>query len=202
MISRNRFDNHCPRRYRRALSLVEAVVAMTIVGVTLVAALNTLGASRLAWRTTADRTRARLLAQQLMTEIMQQDYADPEGGTGLGRDAGEPASPRSSFDDADDYNGWSASPPEDADGNPIPETDGWEHSVTVAYADPLNLRSGTLLDTGVKRITVEVGRSGAVIASLTAVRTGASDIIGVLHGGRGDHGGLWGFDPPGFPGGD
>ena len=169
----------CRAGRRRSLSLVEAVLSITIVGITLVAALNTVGASGLAQRATGDRSRARLLAQQLMSEIMRQAYQDPEGGTGLGNDAGELASPRSNFDDVDDYHRWSASPPEDVDGSPIPEATGWERSVTVSYANPLDLKATVLLDLGVKRITVQVTRNKAVVASLTAVRTGGADLVTV-----------------------
>jgi type II secretory pathway pseudopilin PulG len=169
----------CRAGRRRALTLVEAVVSIAIVGITLVAALNTVGASGLARRATGDRSRARLLAQQLMSEIMRQAYQDPEGGTGMRLDAGELASPRSNFDDVDDYHRWSASPPEDVDGNPIPEATGWGRSVTVSYANPLDLKATVLLDLGVKKITVQVTRNKVVVASLTAVRTGGADLVTV-----------------------
>ena len=58
-------SDHHPAR--RAFSLAEAVVSIFIVGVVLVAALNTVGASGWSLHKLGDRARGSLLAQQLMT---------------------------------------------------------------------------------------------------------------------------------------
>ena len=59
-------------------TLVEAAISIVLVSVMLVAALNTVGAAKLGQQKTAARGRAHLLAQELMSEIMRQDYADPQ----------------------------------------------------------------------------------------------------------------------------
>ena len=171
-----RADRQPTRGRRRGLSLVEAVVAMVIVGLTLVAALNTTGASRLAQRQMGDRARGKLLAQGLMPDILRQDYADPDGHAVFGSEADESSASRADFDDVDDYNGWSASPPQYKDGTKLPELTGWKRSVAVTYVSPDNLDTTVGLDLGVKRITVEVTYNGAAVASLTAVRT---DVAGI-----------------------
>lgn len=149
-------------------------MSMLIVSVMLVAALNTVGASRATARDTAERGRAALLAQDLMDEILEQQYEDPEFAPGsFGRNATEASTgDRSLFDDVDDYHGWSESPPEARDGTALAGFDGWERSVTVAWADPSNLNLSSGSDTRIKRITVTVKFNGRVLAEKVGLRTG------------------------------
>jgi Tfp pilus assembly protein PilV len=65
---------------RRGLSLVEAVLSVILVSVLLVASVNTVGASRAAQSATSNRSWGNVLAQGLMSEILQQSYADPASG--------------------------------------------------------------------------------------------------------------------------
>jgi MSHA pilin protein MshD len=163
------------RHARRGLTLAEAVVSMLIVSVMLVAALNTVGASRMTQKKTAERSRGFLLAENLMSEVLQQAYEDPDlapGSIGLeGAEVGDGS--RELWDDVDDYDGWSASPPQQKDGSEFGELKEWTRSVEVRWVDPtasLNV-SGT--DTGVKRVVVTVTDGDAVVFSLVAVRTDA-----------------------------
>jgi len=156
---------------------VEAVISAVIVGVMLVAALNTVGASRIGQQKMGDRTKGALLAQQLMTEILQQQYEDADygpGSFGLGGDEVGDGS-RALWEDVDDYDGWSASPPQQKDGTVIQGFDGWERSVGVVWANPNNLQATVGYDTRVKRITVTVTRDDVPIATQVAVRTSAWD---------------------------
>ena len=58
------------------------------------------------------------LARDLMDEIIGKGFNDPDGGSIWGPEAlqGENANDRATFDDADDYDGWSKNPPEDVSG--------------------------------------------------------------------------------------
>lgn len=162
-------------RTRRALTLVESVVAMAIVGVMLVAALNTVGASQVAQKKLGDRARATLLAQDLMSEILQQAYEDPDGAAGsfgLGSDE-VGAGNRALWEDVDDYNGWSAAPPQCKDGTVIPGFDGWRRIVEVKWVRTADHTIVDNTDTGVKRITVTVLYQDAPLAKLVALRTNA-----------------------------
>lgn len=155
----------------RAFSLAETAVSTIVVGVMLVAALNTVGASRVSQRKTGDRTRGMLLAQQMMTEILQQHYEEPGGG-GFGLNGGEAGDgSRSLWDDVDDYDGWSASPPERKNGTVMANFGGWERNVSVDRVKPDDLQSPTGTERGVKRITVIVKRNNVPVASLVAIRT-------------------------------
>ena len=66
------------RPRRAGFTLVEAAISTVLVSGLLVAALNTVGATKLGQQNTAERGHGYLLAQELMSEIMRQDYADPE----------------------------------------------------------------------------------------------------------------------------
>jgi hypothetical protein len=150
-------------------------VSIAIVGLMLVAALNTLGASKIGTQKTGDRARAALLAQELMSEILQQYYEDPNvpaGSFGL-RAAKVGDGSRALWEDVDDYDGWTASPPERKDGTVISGFVGWRRSVSVAWINPANLSQVNVSDTRVKRIIVTVTLDDAVTARLVAIRTAA-----------------------------
>lgn len=110
-----------------------------------------------------------LLAQQLMSEIVQSSYADPvSGSTTFGPESGEK---RSSYNDVDDYNGWSESPPANRAGAVIPGFTGWTRSVQVSYVDPTTPTTVVSTDKGMKRIVVSVKSPSGKVQTLTALRS-------------------------------
>lgn len=155
----------------RAFTIVEAVIATVVVSVMLVAALSTVGASRLIQQQVSLGHRGRLLAEQLLAEVVRQGYEDPNDPVVFGREAGESGSDRSDFDDVDDYHNWSQSPPADKDGVVIPQSDGWQRTVTVEWVDPLDPTQVQGSETLAKRITVTASHKNIVHATLVAVRT-------------------------------
>ena len=162
-----------PRRSRRGFSLAEVVVATLIVGIMLVAAMKTVGASVRGRIAMANRERGFLLAQQLMSEILQADYAEPDESAVFGPEASETGGTRAAFDDVDDYHNWTASPPQEKDGTPIPDRADWQRTVTLEWVNANLLTEVIGGDQGVKRITVTVSRNGQVMASLVTVRSTA-----------------------------
>jgi type II secretory pathway pseudopilin PulG len=163
---------------RRSLTLAEMIVSMVIVGVMLVAALNTVGASKMGQLKTGDRAKGTLLAQQLMSEILRQSYEEQGETPAFGRETAELSTNRVEYDDVDDYDGWSASPPQRKDGTVIPGLEGWTRSVRVAWVAPADLSQEVAFDTRVKRITVAVAQDVVVVASMVALRTAAADVTG------------------------
>lgn len=173
----NRLTKRIAWHRRRAFSLLEASISVVLVSVMLFAALDTVGASKSSQRLLEQRGRAYLLAQELMSEILRQAYADPEDvglidlrlgslvTVAIGVEAGEPRTCRmtpdawgpyrAGFDDVDDYHGWAASPPQTKDKDDpsaedcptIPELAGWMRSVTVE-ARPLGDIAGLPLELG------------------------------------------------------
>ena len=162
---------------RRGLSMVEATISVVIVGGMLVAALGTVGAVARVQQRVTNSGRGFPLAQQLMSEIMQLSYEEPEDTPAFGRELAEGAASRADFDDIDDYYDWSASPPQEKDGTALPDLDGWNRSVTVERVDPLDLSGVSASETGVKRVTVTVEHNDVPVAQLVAVRTGAAQTL-------------------------
>lgn len=164
-----------PSSAARALSMVEAVISIVIVGVMLVAALNAVGGSMMTQKKMSDHTLGEFLAQDLMSEILSQAYEDPDLPPGsFGTGAAEAATGnRSLYDDVDDYHNWSSSPPQKKDGSVIPGMTNWRRKVRVAWVSSDNYDSSSLSDTGFKRIVVTVRYDGGKAASLTAIRTAA-----------------------------
>jgi len=155
---------------RRGFTLIEAVMSMLVVGLMLVASLNTVGASKIAQSRNAEQTVGPMLAEDLMAEILNQYYEEPIDAVQFGREAGETGGDRSTWDDVDDYDGWSKSPPKNKDGSDIPDLADWGRKVTVVFVDS-GLVNTTTSDIGHKRIKVTVTHKGRVVAELWGLRT-------------------------------
>lgn len=170
----------------RGLTLAELAISMLLVGVMLVAALDTVGASTRTRRSVQDGRQGYALARALMAEIMSQTYADPEqidtlrgeilvGGRAatvtLGPETGEATGNRSKFDDVDDYNGWNASPPQQKDGTVLSHLTRWRRQVSVVCTERDDFSEVEDDDEGAKLVTVRVLRDGDTVATLTALRT-------------------------------
>ena len=168
----NLFKHYCARR--RGHSLVELAVSTMLVGVLMTAALQATGQSLLSQRLTADRAIAESLAQSLLTEIMEQSYADPATPAApLGLDSGETPSVRATYDDVDDFHAHSESPPRQKDGVSIPGLAGWTRTVDVTWVNPTTLATTAGPETGAKRISISVVSPGGAIHSVVGFRTSA-----------------------------
>jgi type II secretory pathway pseudopilin PulG len=164
-----------PAGRRGGFSLLEAVVAVGIVGGLLVVALNTVGSARYGQYRISQRGRGLLLAQELMTEILNQAYVEPvdkpSSALGPENSEGSTSRHRTTYDDVDDYNGWVSSPPRLKDGTVMSELIGWERRVHVRWVLPDQFETVSGVETGVKRIEVEVRHNGLLTARLWAVRS-------------------------------
>ena len=153
--------------------MVEVVVSMLIVSVMFVAALSTVSGSRFSQFKTSQTSRGQALAESLMVEILRQSYADLQygpGSFGLGGDEIGDGS-RNLWEDVDDYDGWSASPPQEKDGTQIAGLAGWRRSVDVAWVDPLDPSQVEGSETNAKRVIVTVTFQDMPVATLVAIRT-------------------------------
>jgi hypothetical protein len=149
-------------------------MSIVLVAVMFAAVMQTVGAGRMVHYKTSGQRRGSLLARQLLAEVLQQAYEDPDTPTvTLGIDTGESASDRGDFDDVDDYDGWIASPPQDRDGTTEPDQDSWSREVHVVWVDPLDLGQISGIETKAKRVIVTVKHNGLVMSELTVVRTNA-----------------------------
>ena len=139
---------------RRGFTLVEAAISIAIVGGLVVASLYALGGAA---RGRSVQTAAAVgdgLAACLLSEILQCKYVDSTSPT-FGPETGETNGTRSAFEDVDDYNGWTETPPQNKDGTTLTGYTGWTRSVVVAWVAPATL-AVSATDTGLKKITVTV----------------------------------------------
>lgn len=158
-------------RSRSAFSLLEVSISAVITAVLLVAAMRTLGASLRSGLETSDRSRADLLAQDMMVEILSMAYVEPTEIVAFGPEASETGGTRALFDDVDDFHNWDESPPTYPDGTVIPNFTAWRRTVVVQDVMVSDLTQLASPAEGVKRITVDVKRNGVTIATLTAARS-------------------------------
>ncbi len=145
---------------------------MVILGGLLVASVNVVATvSKLRLRVN-EQQMGRLLAEDLMAEILATSYSDPTGANTIGLDSGESASDRSTFDDVDDYDRWTAGARK-RDGSWLVPDPSWSLRVRVQWVDPAAPDTVSASETGVKRVTIESLRNGRLTASLSALRTSA-----------------------------
>jgi prepilin-type N-terminal cleavage/methylation domain-containing protein len=151
---------------RRALTLIECVVALVIMSVMLVASLNTVGASRLGQLKNGYSLRGQGLAHSLLSDILNLAYEDPQGGSAVfGPETGETFP----FDDVDDYVNWSGQV-KDPNGASLPGIENWTWSVAVDRVDPLDITRVRTTETGLKRITVTVRSANQPVATAVALK--------------------------------
>lgn len=166
---------NCIRRSQkhrsRGMAMVEIVFSIMLVGGLVVVALNTVVSSVMGRQITSDHNRGHLLAQELMSEILQRDYRENFEINTFGRELGETDGTRLHFDDVDDYDDWVASPPQTKDGTEYTDLTGWQRSVIVNFVSPTDFTMTSLENTGVKRIDVNVEHHGEITATLQSIRT-------------------------------
>lgn len=156
------------RRNRRGFSLIEVAISSLLVGSILVAAMSTTGAVLRFRSSTSDVARAALLAADLLAEIHDQPYADPNQTPVLGRETGETT--RLQLDDADDYSGWTESPPATRDGVAIAGFTGWQRTVAVVFVQRFAPTQTTSADQGLKRITITISKNSVALRTIDSLK--------------------------------
>ncbi len=151
-------------------TLVEAAISTVVVAVMFAAVLNAVGGSRMTQYKASLVNQGRMLAESLTSEILQQNYQDPGATYVFGREAGESDTIRTAWDDVDDYQGWTESPPVAKDGAALSNSANWRRTVTVEWVDPVNPQQVMGSETGAKRITVVAAFLNAPQATVVAVK--------------------------------
>ena len=160
-------------KHRRGFSLIEALISLLIVGTLLAASGAAISTAARSSTSQQEMLRGESLARQLLAEIVQKKYQQPSAITlTLGPETGET---RATFNDVDDYAGYSETPPADSSGAAIAGYTGWTRSVEVKWADPSTLAAAALqAETNVKRIIVTVTAPSGRSWSVSAIRTSYS----------------------------
>ena len=144
-------------RRRSGLSLIEVIVSTLLVGLVIVASLKTAGAVFQTWQVTKNEYDGTALAMELMTEILQAHYEEPTDTPAYGVEGAEVTNSRAAWDDTDDYDDWTASPPQAKDGTALSGYTGWTRSVIVQKVNagaPGTVRNDSAVDKGLRKITV------------------------------------------------
>jgi hypothetical protein len=155
------------------LTLVEATIAMVLVSILLVAAMRATAGSGLVQYKTAEQSTGRLLADGLLADIIALSYEDPDSTPSFGPEGGESSMSKGAWDDVDDFDGWTESPPQSRDGTVVTEFSGWQREVSVQRVSPTTPTVLAVSETGAKRITVTVKHNRLVVATRSAIRTKA-----------------------------
>lgn len=169
-MSRHPLDSPAPRRpRRRGFTLVEASLAIVLVAILAAGALEAAAASVRAQQSLRDRQFAARLAESLLAEVSAKRYTQPADLTGLLATVTD-LFDRSNLLSLDSFLNFTESPPRSADGTQITTASGWTRSVTVTYVLPTDPTQTSLVDLGLRRITVTVSRNGTTLATRTTLR--------------------------------
>ncbi|MFT5422467.1 MAG: Tfp pilus assembly protein PilV [Phycisphaerales bacterium] len=168
--------SRCAPAHPHGITLVEVVLSSIVLSFVATGAVRLLVA-------VVDRREAAVrdstgaqLAEQLLAEAMARQFETPTAGRGaeFGRSVGEAAGLGwGGFDDGDDFDGWSATPPVLANGTAIAGLDGWTRRASVVYVNPSDLGLAVVGPTDMKRITVVVEFLGRPIATRVGCRSWA-----------------------------
>jgi len=140
-------------------SYVEVLLASVIMSVLLVSGLKLF--TNLGWsqQATASREEAGFLVINMFEEIKRQAYKDPTATDDtLGREVGESATSRENYNDIDDYQNWSATPPEDQAGQPYDQYSHLTRSVSIRYVRATDF-SQPAANEGFKEVTITISRN-------------------------------------------
>lgn len=157
-------------RTARAVTLIECAGASIILGLLITAGLRAAAGAGASQAISTRALTGSLLAEGLAQEVLSLAYVDPSGGTTLGPDSGEIAADKATFDDVDDFDNWSESPPKAPGGAVIAGMAHWTRSVRVyrALASVPDSNSGS--ESGLKRIEVTISYSGKLVYRISALR--------------------------------
>tara|TARA_R110000744_G_scaffold292121_1_gene402698 strand:- start:1517 stop:2050 length:534 start_codon:yes stop_codon:yes gene_type:complete len=174
--------HHC--QSRRALTLAETVISTLLIGFVIVSTLQLVAPLVRSTAIHADRLLAANLANELSEEIATKLFIDPAADSedAIGFDAGDATFMRMMYDDIDDFDGWSSSPPKNSYGGAYSTMKEWTRSVKVSHVTLANPTNESVSNTGLKRVTVIVSKNGTVLSSVTTLHSQAADTLSFVVG--------------------
>lgn len=164
---------------RHGITIAETVISMLLISFVLVSTIQLVAPIARSGSVTANRIVATNLANELSEEIATKYWTspilnDPES---MGAAAGET---RATYDDIDDYHGWSSSPPSLSSGASNFALTGWTRSVKVVHVLVDDPTTESASSTGLKRVTVTVSKDGTVLATQSTLHSQAADQLGFV----------------------
>lgn len=159
------------RHSRRGFTLVEAMAATLVTSILLVSAMRLTGGVALGRRLLDDRALASEMADGLIAEILAKPYGEPTAPTTtFGRETGEVAGQKNTFDDVDDFDAYTETT---LYTGRAAAKDGLVVTVTVRRASLVAPMTDSTVDSGLKRVQVTVKRQGRTVAERTVLKADA-----------------------------
>jgi len=154
-------------RSRQGFTLIEAALVTTIISFGVLAMLQLLAVGTVSNNDGAEMSTAINLAKSVRELMIGMPIADPTTPTHWGAEAGENLA---GYDDIDDFDGKTYSPPIDARRTTITALNDWSQTITVKTVDP-NLLTSTVPNgtTAAVRVTVNVSHNGKQVTSYSWV---------------------------------
>jgi type II secretory pathway pseudopilin PulG len=167
---------------RRAITLAETVVATLIIGFVLVSTLQIVAPISRSGSHHANRLVASNLANELAEEIGTKLFTEPDEDVPdtLGTDTGERPAVRADFDDIDDYQSWSSSPPINSLNESYTNLSGWTRSVKIAHVLVADPTTESPTNTGLKKITITVSKGSTQLAQVNLLQSQSADQLGFI----------------------
>lgn len=159
---------------RTGFSLAEVVVSSLLLAVMSLGAVTAIGHVFETWAVQRDTMDGSGLARELMNEILQAEYIDSGTSPVFGLEADEGVVPnlRSEFDDVDDFHGWTSNPPRERDdATPMASLTGWQRDVAVEWVQLNSPTTVSVMDSGLKRITVTVTAPDSTVTQMVGFRS-------------------------------
>jgi Tfp pilus assembly protein PilV len=155
------------RTRRAGFTLIEAALVTTIISFGVLAMLQLLAVGTVSNNNGAEMSTAINLAKSVREMMVGMPIADPQTPTHWGAEAGENLA---SYDDIDDFDGKTYSPPIDARRTSIAALSDWSQTIKVQTVDP-NLLTTTVPNgtTASVRVTVDVSHNAKKVTSYSWV---------------------------------
>jgi len=163
---------------RRGLTMAETIVSTLLVGMVLVGTIQLVGPVVRSGTVMSDKLVATNLARELSEEISIKYFTTPDNDDL--EFIGDESEDRDKYDDIDDYNGLSNSPPQLSDETVMTHLAGWRRTVEVEHVDLNNPNNATGSYTGLKRVTVTVLKDGTTLAADVTLHAHAADQLGFV----------------------
>jgi type II secretory pathway pseudopilin PulG len=129
------------RSARGGFSLIEAVVAIAVVGFGVASLMVAMASGTQVNARSEEITQATFLAQQIREWTMTIPFYDQDEGDKDNPPGPDGTDPQTFVDDLDDLMGVTYSPPRDGEGDPLSDMDGWSQTIEISPRRPDDIRS-------------------------------------------------------------
>jgi hypothetical protein len=157
-----------PARPGAGFTLIDTALATIIVGLGVVSLCDLMAKGTVSNINAAQLTTGANLARNIREMSLELAFQDPNTPSQWGLDSGETAGNPSSWNDINDLDALTISPPIDSQRNTISTLSGWSQSIVVHSVDQNHLSSDVPDGSSpAVRVTVTIAHDGAPVTTLT-----------------------------------